>query len=115
MSSLQIIKETILGRLNYLRLIEDEDRLSWIGWGGVDEFWNWEDELVEPLAEKLHGIYQDIFNKSIGNSFFHRFTDAVERTLREEMPTINLMCVRGREIDETVDAIVEMIERRMDE
>lgn len=112
MSSLQIIKETILGRLNYLRIIQDEEGSEW---SDVDEFWNWEDELVEPLAEKLHGIYQDIFNKSIGNSFFHRFTDAVERTLREEMPTINLMCVRGREIDETVDAIVEMIERRMDE
>lgn len=112
MSSLQIIKETILGRLNYLRIIQDEEGSEW---SDVDKFWNWEEELVEPLAEKLHGIYQDIFNKSIGNSFFHRFTDAVERTLREEMPTINLMCVRGREIDETVDAIVEMIERRMDE
>lgn len=112
MSSLQIIKETILGRLNYLRLVQDEEGSEW---SDVDKFWNWEEELVEPLAEKLSGIYLDVFTTSIGDNFFNRFLDAVEGTLRAEMPTINLMCVRGREIDEVVDAIVEMIERRMDE
>lgn len=91
----------IINCLNSMRGTGDK------GWGNIDSFWNWEKELVEPIATKLCEKLQ--LDNIVGFEQYSLLVKSIGKVLEYEIPTINLWYMRVETDEEVADLIADMI------
>lgn len=94
------IARAITDGLNLAREKQGKD------WDAVDCFWNWEEELIVPIADKVFWkLKLPVENRD-------KLLSVITEYIKNSIVGVNLWCVKGYETDDIVEFMADEIMRR---